>query len=399
MLIRGFSLFIGTDRLNKAQLQFDRLVIRLIRLNLSQSQPFMKPFRYCLLVLSFAVSVVSCKNDKDAPGDDNTTPSVGPISSSSEVTGYNMLEKLPGIWNGPVTSSTPLGSYAEWIMDMRPVSAAQVSGKSELDTQNDILLGFFIVKHGNAYKMALRNGGGFAGNKRIAYAVIDSVVETSSESVYRFSDFRAGKNRVYTEVTFKGDSMIMKVYTNKYNTLASPQMHMVWRAKRMDSSSVQPAIAQFSFPQKQMVKDFSTTFDSKPEAIYYDLNSDPYNESMQPHLGRTDVTVNVSSSLPAVDPNKKIFLLITTQPLFSGMTFNPAQMKFRSRYVFIPSTSQAFTFNYMHPGSYYLYAFYDNNGDGTFSSGDYMSSNLNNTFMLNAQGAAAASATLDVVIP
>ena len=359
----------------------------------------MNKLNSCFLALSLTVLLFSCKQEEDTPGDNNTTVDAGPITPSTTVTGYNMLEKLPGIWNGPVTSSTPLGSYAEWIMDMRPVSAAQVSGKSELDKQNDILLGFFIVKHGNAYKMALRNGGGFAGSKRIAYAVIDSVMETPSESFYRFSDFRAGRNRVYTEVVFKSDSLIMKVYTNKYNTLSSPQMHMEWRAKRQDSSSVQPAISHFTFPKKEMVKDFSTTFDSKPEAIYYDLTSDPYNESMQPYLGRTNVSVNVSSTLPPVDPNKKIFLLITTQPMFSGMTFNPSQMRFRSRYVFIPSTDQAFTFNYMHPGSYYLYAFYDNNGDGTFSSGDYMSSNVNNSFVLSEMGVVSASATIDMIIP
>jgi hypothetical protein len=360
---------------------------------------FMRPARYCILFIALSILTLSCKRDEDTAGDDNTSVDAGPITPSTNVTGYSMLEKLPAIWNGPVISSTPLGSYPEWIMDMRPVSAAQVSGKSELDKQNDILLGFFIVKHGNAYKMALRNGGGFAGNKRIAYAVIDSVMETPSESFYRFSDFRAGKNRVYTEVIFKADSLIMKVYTNKYNTLSSPQMHMVWRARSMDSSSAQPAIAQFGFPKKELVKDFSTTFDTKPEAIYYDLSTDPYNESMQPHLGRTDVSVSISSSLPAVDPNKKVFLLVTTQPLFSGLTFNPAQMKFRSRYVFIPSTDQAFTFNYMHPGPYYLYAFYDNNGDGTFSSGDYMSSDLSNTFTLGPQGVSSVSASIDMIIP
>ena len=40
----------------------------------------------------------------------------------------------------------------------------------------------------------------------------------------------------------------------------------------------------------------------------------------------------------------------------------------------------------MHPGNYYLYSLYDANGDGTFSSGDWMSSNLTNTFTLGALG-------------
>src|SRR5438105_508835 len=83
------------------------------------------------------------------------------------------LNDLSGIWDGPVTSTTGLGSYPEWIVDFRPVSGAQVSAKNELDSVNDILMSFFIVQHAGAFKMAFRNGGGFAGSKRIAYAMID----------------------------------------------------------------------------------------------------------------------------------------------------------------------------------------------------------------------------------
>ena len=59
----------------------------------------------------------------------DTTPIVPPIDGSSDVMGYSILAKLPGIWNGPVTSPTPLGSFAEWIVDFRPIAPAQVSEK------------------------------------------------------------------------------------------------------------------------------------------------------------------------------------------------------------------------------------------------------------------------------
>ena len=91
--------------------------------------------------------------------------------------------------------------------------------------------------------------------------------------------------------------------------------------------------------------------------------------------------------------------MITTQPLFSGLTYLPAQLKYRSRYVFLASTDNAFTFNYMHPGSYYLYSLYDANGDGTFSSGDWMSSNLTNTFTLGALGTQNVNTLIDFTIP
>ncbi len=45
-------------------------------------------------------------------------------------------------------------------------------------------------------------------------------------------------------------------------------------------------------------------------------------------------------------------------------------MKYRSRYVILSADDYSFTFNYMHPGSYYLYALYDADGNNYFSSGD-----------------------------
>ncbi|CAN5446694.1 hypothetical protein BH10BAC1_BH10BAC1_20110 [soil metagenome] len=360
----------------------------------------MKDYSKPLFAIAIAALLIttSCKDKKETEETPATTSGTGGIDASTPVTGYNILNRLPGIWNGPVTSSTPLGSYPEWIVDFRPVSGAQISAKNELDTVNNILMGFFIVKHAGAYKMAFRNGGGFAGSQRVAYAVIDSVSETTNNYFYRFSDFKAGKNRVYTDILFKDDSLIVHVYTNQYNTLSTPVTHMLWKAKIQDNTSAQPAITAFSFPQKQLVKDFSSTFDGVTEAIYYNSTSDPYNEASQPYLGQTTVNVSFSGTYTP-DPAKKVFLMITTQPLFSGFTYLPANLKYRSRYVFLSSNDNAFTFNYMHPGSYYLYTLYDANGDGTFSSGDWMSSNLTNTFTLGALGTQSVNTLIDFTIP
>jgi hypothetical protein len=352
---------------------------------------------FICIFLAVSFVFISCKHDKDNTNTTSTIP-VGGIDASTNVMGYGILSHLPGIWNGPVTSSTALGSYPQWIVDFRPVSAAQVSSKNELDSVNNILMGFFIVKYGNAYKIAFRNGGGFAGMQRIAYSMVDSVSEITNNYFYRFSDFKAGKNRVYTTILFKDDSLIMHVYTNQNNTLPTPVTHMLWKAQLQDTTSTQNTKTHFAFPQKQMVKDFSTTFNSRPDAVYFDLTTDPYNEAAQPYLGKTTVNVNFASGFTP-NPSKKVFLMITTQPLFSGFTFNPAQLKYRSRYVFLSSTDNTFTFNYMHPGNYYLYSLYDANGDGTFSSGDWMSSNLTNTFTLTALGTQTVNTTIDFTIP
>lgn len=319
---------------------------------------------------------------------------IGAITSSSDVEGFKILAKLPGIWNGPVTSPTPLGNYQEWIVDFRPISPSQISAKNELDSVNDIFMSFFIVKYDNAYKVAFRNGGGFAGDVRNSYMIIDSVSETSSQSFYRFSDPIAGGKRVYTEVTFKQDSIIMHTYTNQFNTLAEPVTHMRWTADLRDATSAQNAISNFNYPQKEMTKDFSTTFDNETEAVFYSVADDPYPETQQPYLGQSQVNITISNPT-TVDPTKKVLIIVSTQPLFNGFVFDANQLKYRSRYVFVGATDPTgFNFNYMHPGSYYINALYDVNGDFTFTSGDYMNSSFDIPFTLS--GSSTSNTTVDI---
>ena len=52
----------------------------------------------------------------------------------------------------------------------------------------------------------------------------------------------------------------------------------------------------------------------------------------------------------------------------------------------------------MHPGTYYLYALYDADGNMTFSSGDRVST-VNTAFSLLPNGTVLASATMNFVIP
>jgi hypothetical protein len=136
-----------------------------------------------------------------------------------------------------------------WIF--RPISPAQVSAKNELDSLNDIFMSFFVVRHDCAFKLAFRNGGGFAGMTRNSYMVIDSVYEGPSEQFYRFFGPHIRRTaRIYRFTVSRQDSLIMFTYTNHYNTLPQPQLHMHWKAKRQDSQSAQQAITLFNYPQK-----------------------------------------------------------------------------------------------------------------------------------------------------
>ncbi len=344
-----------------------------------------------VLILSV---IFSCKkDDTDIPGE------LPPINNSSIVEGYSILNKLSGIWNGPVYSPTPLGDFAEWIVDFRPISPSQVSAKNELDSVNDIFMSFFICKYDNKYKIAFRNGGGFAGSVRNSYMMIDSLYEDSSKSFYRFVDPISGGNRVYTDITFKQDSLIMHSFTNLYNTLPAPETHMKWTAKLKDTTSAQEAISIFNFPQKELTIDFSNTFDNFSEAVFYSESSDPYPEEEQPYLGNSIVNITISEPT-TIDNNKKVIIIITTQPLFNGNVFIPENLDFRSRYVFMGSNNSiAYNFNYMHPGTYYANAIYDSNGDLNFSSGDYINSLLDVPFTLTNKGTATVNIDIDFQIP
>src|SRR5688572_3216957 len=97
-----------------------------------------------LFILLCSMLLLSCRHDPEIlipnpPGDTTTY-----IPDTTTIQGYSILDKLPGIWHGPVTSATALGSYQEWIVDFRPISASQISAKNELDSLNDIFMSFFI---------------------------------------------------------------------------------------------------------------------------------------------------------------------------------------------------------------------------------------------------------------
>ena len=78
-----------------------------------------------------------------------------------------------------------------------------------------------------------------------------------------------------------------------------------------------------------------------------------------------------------------------------GATLN---LKNRSRYVILAANDLNFTFNYMHPGTYYAYAMYDNDGNGTINTGDWFSA-ANTPFTLGALSTTTVNATINFQVP
>ena len=364
----------------------------------------MKLVRIQFLVTSSVILLLfisACKNEKDESASSQQPANIvtpPPITSATNVAGYNILSKALGIWNGPVTSTTPLGNFQEWIVDMRPISASQICSMNELDTANSVFMSFFIVYDGSNYNMCFRNGGTFSGMTRTAYMTLDSVVEGGSSSYYRFVDYVKDDKRTIAELTFVADSVHLRCYTNKANTLpAATVVHIDWRARRQDLTACQNAISTFAYPQKTMIKDFTSTFKNVTESIFYSTATDPYPESAQPYLGQSTLSYSISPSL-SVPAGTKVTLMVSTEPLFGTTGPITANFKTRSRYVILTTPDNSFKFIYMHPGTYYYYALCDNDGNGIINSGDYMSA-TNTTFTLGALGTATASTQINYQIP
>ncbi len=369
-----------------------------------------KPYVIGFLILLLTIILYSCKPKTNTVAPEPPSSGTGTLSNTL---GFGILNRIKGIWNGPVTSTTPLGSYPVWIVDFRPISANQIAAKNELDTANSIFMSLFIVKYANQYKVALRNGGEFESMTRVAYFLADSVSENGTNAFYRFAEIVQGIKRAYADFIFSGDSIHINTYTNQEGGVPSPVLHMSWNAGLQDTMSCKPAVANFSFPQKTLTKDFSSvSFPASPvtglqESVYYGVPGttppgDPYPDNAQPYVGKT--TANFSFALPTYAPNTatRVLLILTTQPLISGTSIN---MKNISRYVILNAGDNTYVFNSMHPGTYYFYAIYDANGDATYtnpsafgSPGEWLGTS-GSSFTLSPSGTATASVTINTTIP
>jgi hypothetical protein len=67
------------------------------------------PFRMLAIVGLFSMTLLllQCKKKDDTT---DAPPSNNPLSDINNTLGFGLLNKVKGIWNGPVTSSTALGA-------------------------------------------------------------------------------------------------------------------------------------------------------------------------------------------------------------------------------------------------------------------------------------------------
>jgi len=328
---------------------------------------------------------------KDKPlGSRNTKKEV------KDVMGFGFLIRIFGLWSGPVTSSTPAGNFEKWYVDFRPVASAQISQFSMLDSQTVNNTSFFIVKHNGQLKVAMRTEGCFNKSCCTTYEVVDSVNE--AKGYYRFSDFISGPKRAYTEFTFIENKFVMEVFTNKFNKVNPVELHSRFEAVLASRNAATEAIIEFGYPKPEMIKDFTDVFKNMKESIFFTPENDPYSSTSQTYTGNLTVNISIDSTLKTKDTDE-LCLLLTTEPLFNGLKYNLENLKYISKYVFLPLGTKTYTIRNVHPGKYYLYSYNDINNDKKHMTGDYMSSDINNILKVLPNDSVTVNTRIDMIIP
>lgn len=313
-----------------------------------------------------------------------------------QILGFSFFENIIGQWEGPVNSTTPAGNFDIWYVDFRPVSESQVSQYSNLDANTINYTSFFVVKYNNQLKIAMRTEGVFMNRGCVTYEVLDSVNE--ADGYYCFSDFQSGKKRAYTEFIFKGNMLNMQTYTNKFNKQQTTTIHSRWKAELVDKNAADKAKEHFDFPKSVVVKDFTDAFKNMKESIYFTFENDPYPTNPQPYVGSLTVNIKIDDKLN-IKQSHELFIVLSTKPIFEGLKYIEENLKYFSKYAFLPVDTRSFIFKNVHPGTYYLYSYNDVNGDKRHKKGDYMSSDLNNIIEVFPETNTTVETIIDYIIP
>lgn len=157
--------------------------------------------------------------DTTAPGTD--TGSSDGADSTGEPPGddaFGLLERLPGLWIAPVTSTTSVGDFPIMAMDMRPVDDRTVFSRVDLDAGNNLRFAFTIEEVDGEPTLVFRNGGYFLGilrDTRSALVEHDPEAET-----WRFCAIAGGCGYVEALVDLDEDVLDMTAWV-----MGRPHMH------------------------------------------------------------------------------------------------------------------------------------------------------------------------------
>ena len=320
----------------------------------------MKSFLFTLIMcLSTLLFMTSCTEESTPP------------TNNDPIKGYQLLEKMAGLWVG--ANTTPFGQFDFFPWDFRPISSSHVHAIYEGGTEQNIIISFFIGDYEGKKQIFCRNGGVLFGQYRATYFVLSEATESSTESNYRLVDAVGGESRSYLEVTFKQDSMIMNAYTSQGGTLPEPVLHMGFSGTKIFTGLSDAAAENYSFPKEESEVNLENAFDglaSINSATFFDIPTDPLPESAHENVSRLNINVTRNT---ATD-NKLLRCYLSSEPIIDnqgnlvGNNINERVL----RTFDILAAETGFEAAYVHTGIYHITVFWDADENFYPSSGDYV---------------------------
>lgn len=316
---------------------------------------------------------------------------INPIDVTKE--GFLFFELMQGHWVGDLNI---MGQQYDWFsFDYRPISATHVHGIYEGGSMGNLFTSFFVSNLNGRQTIMARNGGVLNGIYRTSYFVLDKVKLSEDRQYFRLVDAIGGKEIMYMELEFTGDKLVFKSYTSRFGANGKPRLHMRFEATKKHLEVAQSVAKVLHYPQNKSEKDFKNglpnptwekqygpvtsasymhTAPNQDLSTLAELAGDPYTRDELPHLAVLKVNIEQNdlikdkdliiylSKTPLTDKNGKILMEYgyIKQQNFDGVFHFPN----------LVANETSFTFNYLHPGEYYIVLVADKNKDGYISKGD-----------------------------
>ncbi len=316
-------------------------------------------------------------------------PTIVPVDVNTQ--GFEMLEYMQGHWVG---SMNLLGVDYDWMaFDYRPIAPSHIHGIFEGGAMGNLFTSFFVANFKGNKTLMARNGGMLNGIYRTSYFVLDQVKYGNEWGYYRFVDAYGGKDIMFMELTFYGDSLEFTAHTSRFG-LTEAKKHMAFKGKRMHAGLATNAAQKLGFPKNVVDYDFSKGLPKPAWAKEYPHTSasyifeargqslielgkaakDPRRVDQMPYLSRLSVAIKRNKTIAG----KKLHVYLSRDALVD------AQGRFITQGGYIREDllntllsfpelgvkETDFTFTYLHPGTYYLTVIADMDGDGYPSPGD-----------------------------
>lgn len=319
-----------------------------------------------------------------------------PAMTGPSIQGFGLLTNLSGHWVG--TNETAFGNFDWFAFDFRPISAAHLHSIYEGGTNQNIITSVFVADFEGEQQIMARNGGWLGNQYRATYFVLDQAEETNGSKYYRLVDAVGREKRAYMEFRFENDTLYFDAYKDNSGFLDDPIHHMGFKGTNFNPNYADAATSLFDFPQSVSEVDLNGKFvnlDDPDSALFLEEQLDPFPKSAHGHL--SDLTINISRDNTISDAFLRLY--ISKEPLVDSsgnVNFDNLDRQV-VRTVDVQEMEVFYETTYLHPDTYYITAFSDNDNNFFPSTGDV--SNISKLIEVTPEGDLSMEIDVNLLIP